>query len=213
MENETKVVKPEAPDKPLEIPYQSIDSPVQNQDIGQSPKKASKTKALLLIFIPILFWAISFGLMFSDRQVPVTSPSTDPYAVVEVKQNPIAPIFNILNFVLGPFLLIMLIYGIVLLVRSPKPVINTNVSGPTNTMTKPPSYKVSTVTFIVGVALLLIAFLIVHNIRSDVGYSGSEAEIGSFPFIFSGGITIVVSIIMYISTMIRRIAYEKRNRA
>lgn len=73
----------------------------------------------------------------------------------------------------------------------------------TTRSTKIPSYKTATITLLIGVGLILIAFLIVHNVRTDVGYSGSEAEIGSFPFIFSGVVTIVVSFIMYISTIIR----------
>ncbi|MEI6480926.1 MAG: hypothetical protein WCO19_01335 [Candidatus Saccharibacteria bacterium] len=208
MENQPNT---ENSDKPIEKPAQITEIQTQQQNNIPSPKKASKTKALLLIFIPLIFWAISFGLLILDvNKSPAIAPSADPYAVIEVKQNSILPIMNIVNFLLGPVLLGMLIYGLVLLIKKPTQSLNGTLN--TTHPTKMPNYKSASVTLLVGSVLLLVAFLIVHNIRSGVGYSGSEAEIGSFPFIFSGVITIVVSIIMYISTMVRRITFKREGR-
>ena len=211
MDNQPNTKNSEYSGKLMEKPAQTTDIQKQQQNNIPSPKNASKTKALFLIFIPLLFWAISFGLLILDvNKAPTIDSSADPYGVIEVKQNPILPVMNIVNFLLGPVLLGMLIYGVVLLFKKP----NQSTRSAVNTIqpTKMPSYKSASVTLFVGSGLLLIAFLIVYDIRSKVGYSGSEAEIGSFPFIFSGVTTIVVSIIMYASTKARRITFKREGR-
>ncbi|MCX6729736.1 MAG: hypothetical protein NTV95_03775 [Candidatus Saccharibacteria bacterium] len=209
MEDESSSVKSEPPDKTIENPVQATDIQTQQQDNILPPKKGNKNKALLLIFIPLLLWAASFGLLILDLdKVPTTTTTSSSYSVVEVKQNPILTTLNRVNFLLGPVLLGMLIYGVVLLFK--KPFKLTSIAADTIQPTKMPVYKTASITLLVGFVLLLIAFIIMYKIRSDTGYSGSESEIASIPFIFSGAITVGVSILMYTSTKVRRITIKRK---
>lgn len=182
---------------------------ITSSELDPNIKKPNKTKALILIFVPIVFWLISFGLMFIDLDTTLPTQGTGQFEVVEIKQNPILPFFNIINLLFGPVLLAMLIYGIILLIRRPHPSSSSN--NIEDISHKIPRYTVSLITFILGVILLAIAYFIVWRVEVAAGYSGSEGGIAAIPFIFSGGLLIIISIIMFITTLIRRVSFERKN--
>ncbi|MDQ5885930.1 MAG: hypothetical protein QG628_327 [Patescibacteria group bacterium] len=185
-----------------------------NHDYDIHNKRSNTKKALLFILVPLLILILSlFAVAINSREpeaMPVYTNGQDTGLVTSVsEQNIIPPQFILLITLLTPCLLMAMLYGLILLVKKP-----TNVSSNTNVIAKPkskPSYLTPLITFAVGAILFLLGMLSLYNIRSDVGYSGSESEIASFPLFFSGIITIFISAIFYFTTAARRYQYDKKN--
>ena len=112
---------------------------------------------------------------------------------------------------MSPVLLIFIVYGVVLFFKKDKPEQVINFSSPDSitSLANKKSYKHGIVFFIIGLVFFLLAYLLVQNIRSSTGYSGSEGEIGAFPLMISGAVFVLLSVISVIISFLTNLFTDK----
>lgn len=112
---------------------------------------------------------------------------------------------------MSPVLAIFLLYGIYILFRGGK-----SSSGllKSNTFTTESlgkkSYTKGVVLLVIGLLLSAIAAYLIFSIRASAGYSGSEGEIASFPFIVSAAVFLLFSLINLALTFFANLTTKSR---
>jgi hypothetical protein len=161
-----------------------------------SKKTINNKKALLFIVFPAAIWiTLLLIIQYMNKRSPYGS----------------SEYLTMINIFIVPILLTLIVYGLLLLFIKPRKR-PAKVIIPQIDIPKPPSYKDSIILFLCGAGALAAAYLYVAVMRIDLGYSGSEGELGAVPLILGGIGTIFASVILTISTLIRRIIFD-RNRS
>ena len=116
--------------------------------------------------------------------------------------------------------LVILVHAILSIIMGNQPTENTETIqkpqdvSPENYITQPkaPSYKKSIIIFSSGLFCLGISYAWLYNLRSSIGHSGSEAEIAIYPLGLLAYLLIVISIVMFLLTVVKRIRFDLKYR-
>lgn len=144
---------------------------------------------------------------------PIDNLPTAGHGIEAPKQSPVLGILMLLTGLLWPLWLILFIIGIVKVSKPHKQTAEQTTSQPqevaaagepieTAIKPKPAStfkaYLVPNILLVITAVMFIAAWIVISSVRSGAGYSGSEGELGALPFLFSGFVCLIITIVAFI---------------
>jgi len=112
----------------------------------------------------------------------------------------------IATFLMSPLLVIFIIYGVILLFKKDSDTLELKDPYSNSPAGSLPNYKRATIQLLSGLALLLVAYLLLRAVEESAGYAGSEGGIVAFPFMLSGAVLLIISLGNFIATFIKKLS-------